>query len=322
MSKMKNILWLLLLLALAACAPATPVVEAPVVDATEAPQVEPTPEPEPVVVSDDLNNEIVLAETPQAIISLSPSITEILYAIGAGGQLVGRDDYSLFPDEVLEVTSVGSLWGELPIEPILALEPDLIIVAEIITPEQVQALEDLGLQVFWQANPSSFDELYANILEVAVLSGHEAEAEALIDDLKARVAAVEEAVDGASTTPTVFYEVDATDPANPWTAGGGTFIDTIISMAGGENVAAQMDPYPQISAESLIALNPQVILLADALYGVTPEQVAERPGWDAIQAVQELAIYGIDPNMMSVPGPRLVDALEETARLLHPELFE
>jgi iron complex transport system substrate-binding protein len=121
----------------------------------------------------------------------------------------------------------------------------------------------------------------------------------------------------------VFYELDATDPSNPWTAGSGTFIDYIITQAGGTNAASTLQgDYAQLSSEQLIAVDPEVILLADALYGVTPESVAARPGWDVITAVMETAIYPIDPNMMSVPGPRLVDALEETARLLHPELFE
>lgn len=303
--KKLTILGLLMLLLLGACAPTAPA-------ENEA----------PTIITDDLGSEIQLVETPQAIVSLSPSMTEILFAIGAGDQLVGREDYSVYPEEALEVPSVGSLWGELPIEPILALEPDLIVVAEIITTEQVQALQELGLTVFWQSNPTSFAELYENIREIALLTGHEAEADALIADLQSRVTAVQSALDDASETPAVFYEVDATDPANPWTAGGGTFINTILTMAGGENVAADLEQYPQISAESLIAMNPDVIILADALYGITPESVAERPGWDAIQAVQDMAIYGIDPNMMSVPGPRLVDALEETARLLHPDLFE
>ena len=117
--------------------------------------------------------------------------------------------------------------------------------------------------------------------------------------------------------------MDATDPANPWTSGADTFIDYIITMAGGTNAASALEgDYAQISTEALIAVNPDVILLADAPYGVTAEIVAERPGWDIITAVMENALYPVDPNMMSVPGPRLVDALEETARLLHPELFE
>ena len=314
-------------LLLGACTPAAPADEAavPETPATEAPALDPVdePEPEPMAFTDDLGVTLEFTEYPQATVSISPSTTEILFAIGAGEQLVGRDDFSLFPEEALEVASVGSLWGELPTEAILALEPDLVVAAQVISEDQVQALRDLGLNVYWQANPTTYAELWDNLRDFAALTGHEAEAETLISDLDARVKAVEEKIMPLSYHPSVFYELDATDPSAPWTTGSGTFIDYIITVAGGSNAAAALEgDYIQISAEELIAVNPDVILLADALYGVTPESIAERPGWDIITAVTNNAIYPIDPNLMSVPGPRLVDALEETAMLLHPEVFE
>jgi iron complex transport system substrate-binding protein len=286
---------------------------------------EPTEESgtEMMVFEDDMGNMLELEGYPQAIVSISASTTEILFAIGAGGQVVGRDEYSIYPEEALEVTSIGAMWEELPAEAILALEPDLVVAAEIISEEQVNALRDLGLKVYWQANPTSYEGLWENLRAFAKLTGHEDETEAMIADLEERVAAVQEKAATVSERPSVFYELDATDPSNPWTAGTGTFIDYIINQAGGANAASALEgDYAQLSSEQLIAVNPDIILLADALYGTTPESVAERPGWDVITAVQENAIYPIDPNMMSVPGPRLVDALEETARLVHPELFE
>ncbi|MBT7072952.1 MAG: ABC transporter substrate-binding protein [Anaerolineae bacterium] len=290
------------------------------------PAVPPTEElsvPEVMTFTDDADTTIEFTEYPQAIVSLSASTTEILFAIGAGEQVVGRDEYSLYPEAAVEVTSIGALWGELPTEAILALEPDLVVAAQIISEDQVQALRDLGLNVYWQANPANYEELWENLRDFAVLTGHEEEAENLIADLDTRVKAVQEKIMPLSYQPSVFYELDATDPSAPWTAGSGTFIDYIISMAGGFNAASELQgDYAQISAEELIAINPYIILLADALYGVTPEIVAERPGWDVITAVVNNAIYPINPNMMSVPGPRLVDALEETAKILHPDVFE
>ena len=182
---------------------------------------------------------------------------------------------------------------------------------------------DLGLKVYHQANPLDYEGLYGNLRDIGALTGHQDEANALVEVLEVRVLDVLAKVAPLSYHPSVFYELDATDPSSPWTTGAGTFIDYIISMAAGMNAASAVEgDFAQISAEELMAVNPEIILLADALYGITPESVAERPGWDVITAVQNGAIYPIDPNMMSVPGPRLVDALEETARLLHPELFE
>ena len=203
------------------------------------------------------------------------------------------------------------------------MEPDLVVAAQIISEDQVLALRELGLNVYWQANPTTYPDLWENLRAFAKLTGHEEETEALIAELETRVRAVEEKVAYAESTPSVFYELDATDPSTPWTTGAGTFIDYIITTAGGKNVAATLEgDYIQISSEELIAANPDIILLADALYGATPESVAERPGWAVITAVQENALYPIDPNMMSVPGPRLVDALVETANILHPDLFK
>jgi iron complex transport system substrate-binding protein len=286
---------------------------------------EPTEEPTPEMMTfeDDMGNTVELEGYPQAIVSISASTTEILFAIGAGGQVVGRDEYSIYPDEALEVTNIGAMWEELPTETILALEPDLVVAAQIISEDQVMALRDLGLNVYWQANPYTYEELWENLRDFARLTGHEDETEALIADLEARVAAVQEKTASVTERPSVFYELDATDPSNPWTTGSGTFIDYIINQAGGTNAASALEgDFAQISSEELIAVNPDIILLADAPYGTTPESVAARPGWDVITAVQENALYPIDPNMMSVPGPRLVNALEETARLVHPELFE
>ena len=294
-------------LLLSACGPSAPV----------------APAAETMTFTDDLGNTIELAGFPQKIVSLSPSMTEILFAIDAGEQVVGRDEFSVYPEEALAVTSIGALWDELPSEAILALEPDLVLAAQIISEDQVTALRNLDLNVYWQANPATYEELWENLRDIARLTGHETETETLIEDLEARVKAVQDKTAPVSDRPSIFYELDATDPSNPWTAGSGTFIDYIIVEAGGTNAAAALQgDYAQISSEQLIAINPDIILLADAPYGTTPESVTARPGWEIITAVQESALYPIDPNMMSVPGPRLVDALEETARLLHPELFQ
>lgn len=295
------------ILVLAGCsaAPAAPT-------ATEAPSIK---------VTDGTGAVIELQQPAVKIVSLSPSVTEILFAIDAGDQMVGREDMVSYPEAALAVPSVGSLYGDLPTETILAMQPDLVVAGEILTAEQVEALKALGLTVFWQANPTNFEGLYQNIKDLGVLTGNSAKADELVGSLQARVSAVTDKLADVAERPAVFYQLDSTDPANPWTSGGGTFIDYIITMAGGENIAADLGAYAQISTEDLITRNPDVILMGDALYGITAESVAARPGWNVITAVQESSIFAIDPYILSVPGPRLVDGLEETARLIHPDRF-
>jgi iron complex transport system substrate-binding protein len=138
-----------------------------------------------------------------------------------------------------------------------------------------------------------------------------------------RVEAVTGKTASVSTSPKVFYELDSTDPNAPYTAGPGTFIDTLIGMAGGQNVGSVLESqYGQLSTEELLVQNPDLILLGDAAYGVTVESVGERAGWEDLDAVKNGRVHPFDDNLISRPGPRLVDALEELARMIHPELFE
>lgn len=279
---------------------------------------------EPITLTDGLGNTIELAGPAQHIVSLAPSNTEILFAIGAGKQVVGRDSFSDYPEAAFEVADIGGGFAELDMETIISLEPDLILAADITAPEQIQALTDVDMIVFALPNPVELSGMYENLRTVAVLTGHEEETETLISELEARVTAVSDAIANAEETPLVFYELDSTDPNAPWTSGPGTFIDTMLTMAGGENVGAVLEgAWVQISIEELIVQDPQIILLGDALWGgITPEDVAARESWDGLTAVQTGNVFPFDDNLVSRPGPRLVDGLEAMAQFLHPELFE
>ena len=195
------------------------------------------------------------------------------------------------------------------------------LASELNAPELVKSLEDLGITVYSLPNPKTFEDLYKNIETVATLTGHDAGE--LIDSLKARVAAVDAKIAPLSSRIPVFFELDGTDPLMPWTSGPGSFVDMLITRSGGSNVAAALDgEWAKISSEELVRTDPHVIFLGDALYGMTVESVAARPGWDVITAVKNNAIYPFNPDTATRPGPRLVDALEEMAKLLRPELFQ
>lgn len=273
-------------------------------------------------LTDDLGRSIVLNGTPQRIISMAPSVTEILYAVGAGDQVVGRDQFSDYPAETENVTDIGSTYEALNTELIVSLKPDLILAAEINTPEQVQALENLGLTVYYLKNPVTIEEMYGDMEFLAQLTGHESEAAAAVAALKARVAAVDEKIMPLSSRFSVFYEVDGTDPAKPFTAGKGTFITLLIERAGGYNIASDIDGYPQLSLEQVVAADPAFIILGDAKWGTTPESIAQRPGWANLSAVKNGQVFPFDDDLVSRPGPRMVDGLEELAKLLRPELFK
>ncbi|MBI5932434.1 MAG: cobalamin-binding protein [Chloroflexi bacterium] len=296
---------LLFTLTLAACAPAVP-----------------TKDAAGIALTDGLGREVKLASAALRVVSLAPSNTEILFALGAGDKVVGRDEVSDYPAEALSLPTVGG-WSGFSAEAIVALKPDLVLAAEINSPELVAELEGLGLTVYYLANPKTLEDLYTNIEIVATLTGRDATK--LTDSLKARVAAVDEKIMPLSYAPSVFYEVDATDPSKPYSVGPGTFIHLLINRAGGANaveLAGITDPYPQISLEQLVIAPPDIIILGDSMWGTTAEAVVARPGWDTLKAVVNGKIFPFDDNLVSRPGPRLIDGLEALARLLHPEAFE
>jgi iron complex transport system substrate-binding protein len=308
----------------------SPVAEQPkVVDAPVAVQPEPTetevpPEPtsEVLVVVDGLGRSVEFVSPPQRIISLAPSNTEILFALGAAEQVVGRDEYSDFPPEALDITSIGDTYGDLNTEAIVALEPDLILVAAITPIEQIEALTGLGLKVFQVPNPMVFEDLFLTLETIGLITGREQQATALADELAARVAAVEAAVVDADAVR-VFYEVDGTDPTAPWTTGSGTFQQVLIEMVMGENVAVDLEGWGSMNLEQIVERDPEVIIFgAGPWVPTTSETLSARSGWGSISAVLDGRVYGVDTNWIDRPGPRLVDALEHFAHAVHPDLFK
>jgi iron complex transport system substrate-binding protein len=276
-----------------------------------------------MVFTDGLGRTVSLAAPAQRVISFAPSNTEILFAVGAGAQVIGRDEFSNFPAEAADLPIIGGSWGGYNAEAIVGLNPDLILAAEINTPDQVKEMEDLGLTVYYLSNPKDFEGLYQNLELVAEMTGHEQETAGLIDSLKARMSTVESKVASVTDTPTVFYELDSTDSNAPYTTGPGTFVDLVIGMAGGINIAGSFDtPWVQISLEELVVKNPAYIVLGDSNYGITTDSVGARSGWETIAAVKDGKVFPFNDDLVSRPGPRLVNGLEEMAKLLHPELFK
>jgi iron complex transport system substrate-binding protein len=311
------LLTLLITLLLTGCGPASIPTQIPALVSTQAPATQ-APTSAVITLTDGLGRTVVLNQAAQHVVSLAPSNTEILFAVGAGDQVIGRDTYSDYPEETKVITDIGDTYADLNTELIVSLKPDLVLAAEINTQEQVKALEALGLTVYYLKNPTTLEELYTNLEIVAQLTGQDPTK--LTDSLKARVAAVDEMVKPLDSRPSVFYEIDGTDPAKPYTAGKGTFITSLIERAGGSNIAADIDGYPRLSLEEVVAADPAFIILGDSAFGVTAESVAARPGWGNLSAVKNNQIVPFDDNLLSRPGPRLVDGLEALVGILHAAL--
>lgn len=273
----------------------------------------------PVTLRDDSGRELTFAGPPQRIVSLSPAHTETLYALGVGDRVVATDSYSDYPPEVKPKATL-ECWPQVPVEPLVALRPDLVVV---LTQESdfIRQMEGASVPVL-KLFPKTYQGVLDGILALGRIVGAEGKAREITTSMEARTRAVEMRVKGKER-PTFVYEMDVADPQRPYVAGSGGFYGELFALAGGRNVFSELQaPSGQVSAEQVIARDPAVILLGDAQvphYPQTPELVLRRPGWESVDAVRNRRVYAVDDQQITRPGPRLVDGLEEIARLFHGE---
>ncbi|MBC8446221.1 MAG: cobalamin-binding protein [Chloroflexi bacterium] len=284
------------------------------------PQPVAVPASEPRVVTDSRGQEVAVPAEVKRIISLAPSNTEILFALGLGDKVVGVTNFCDYPEEAKAVEKVGDAFN-MNVEKIVSLSPDLVVAIGGMT-EVMAKLEELGIAVL-VLQPTDLESIYQTIELVGQAAGAQDAAQALVAAMRERVEAITAKVAGLEERPKVFYELDATDPAKPYTPGPGTWHDQFIRLAGGVNIAGEVEmPWVQFSTEEIIVQDPAIIVLGDANYGVSAADVAQRAGWEVIAAVRNGAVYPIDDNLISRPGPRVVEGIEALAQIIHPELLE
>jgi iron complex transport system substrate-binding protein len=278
-----------------------------------------TTAPGSITVTDQLGRTVTIEGRPQRIISLAPSNTEIVYALGLGYRLVAVTDYDNYPPEAENKPSIGG-FSTPNIEQVVALSPDLVLAASIHEGKVISQLEATGLTIV-ALDPKTIDEVLAAINLVGQVTGAEKEAAALTAVMGQRVTAVFTKVAFSSYSPGVFYVVWH-DPL--MIAGGGTFHDELIRRAGGTNLGQDLAGYADISLEEVITANPQVMIAGVGMgtgedlplqYLMSESRLA---GTDARKNGQ---VYGVDADIVNRAGPRIVDALEQFAGFLHPEIF-
>jgi len=274
-------------------------------------------------LTDSWGRAIALEKPPERIVSHVPGITEALFALGLGDKVVGVSQYCDYPPEARAKPKVGS-YNQPDLETIISMKPDLVLTNGYAT-GLVSRLESGDIAgkklVVVVRQPKSIEEVLANLELLGKVTGTEARARELVQELRGRISAVTSKVQQAQSKPRLYYEVQGSDYPKLWTAGPGSYVDEIITLAGGQNIAAgAATGYPQISSEQVLAADPEVITVADGKYGLNLSQVSERTGWGSVTAVKKGAIYLINSDLTQRDGPRLVDGLEEIAALLHPEL--
>ena len=245
--------------------------------------------------------------SPSRIVSLSPTATEMLFAIGAGDQVIAVDDQSNYPPEALQ--KPHDLSGFEPnVEAIAALKPDLVAIADDTTGLTKQ-LETLGLKVWSGPAATTFDNVYDQIEQLGAITGHVGDAAEVVSKMHADIDAAVKAAPQSAQQLTYYHELDNT----LYSITEDTFIGQVYSLFGMHSIADLQEvssPYPQLSAEAVISADPDFIFLADGSFGESPETVAARPGWDKLKAVVNDNVIVVDGDISSRWGPRIVDYIE------------
>lgn len=320
------------LLMITACATPTATLPAPTEVPTEVPTIEPTAELTeavadetvfPLTFKDDFGHELTLEKPAQRIVSLSPAHTETLFTVGAGEQIVGNTDYCDYPEAAKSIQKVGGYSADsISVETIVSLKPDLVLAESLIQTATVDALVQANLPVF-VSSASSYEDVFNNIIQAGKFTGHDQEAQELINSMNERIEKVQEKVKDIpeADRPKVFWEV-WDEPL--MTVGPNTFLDRLIREAGGINIFSDaLVDYPSISAEEVIKRNPDFIMGPGTMSEqLDTEKLATQPGWENVNAIAKEQIVLLDDNISSRPGPRIVDAIELIAKALYPDLFE
>jgi iron complex transport system substrate-binding protein len=265
-------------------------------------------------VVDDLGRLVAINGTPQRIISLAPSNTEILFALGLGDEVVAVTMYCDYPPEAQDKQKVGDYYGP-DIEKIIALEPDLILATDFHRFDLIPALEQQGFAVFAVA-PQTLEDVLESIQKIGEITGKGAEASELVNGMRSKIQAIEEQTKELEQKPSVFY-MTWHDPM--WTVGGNTWIDDLINIAGGVNIFSEnFEGGAMVQIEWVILHNPEIIITSEWSYdwALNATELA------STNASQTGRIYTFDDDLAQRPGPRLVEGLDWFAYLIHPEIFE
>lgn len=265
-------------------------------------------------VTDDLGRSVVLPKSPERIVSLSPAATEILFAIGAGPKVVAGTEYDTFPEEAKKLPRIGGFTPQsINLEAILAHKPDLVIAAP--QKDVIAALEQLGIPVV-ALDPKSGSDVWNNIELLGRVTGCESKAKNEANYARSMWGVHGQRIPDDDPKKVLFVLAD--EPL--MTCGKGTFIDEIISKTGGRNVFGDVaDSWPKVSDEQVLARDADVILCVEHVGGdgtIVPGRLKMRPGWDKLSAVKSGRVYAVDADLLTRPGPRLVDGLEAVEKLL------
>lgn len=275
-----------------------------------------------VTVKDATGKEVKIDKKPERIVSLIPSNTEIAFALGLGDKVVGVTDHDTYPKEVENIDKIGGL--DVNVEKVISLKPDLVLAhasAMSTAEDGLNQMRESGITVIVVNEASSFNKVYDSIKMIGKATGTDKEAKELVESMKTKLEAIEEKVKQIENKKQVYVEVSPSPSI--YTAGKNTFIDEFLTTIHAENVANELEGWPQISEEKVIEWNPDTIitLYHGDMVEKSEYEISNREAWGDITAVKEEQVFSVDSDLTSRPGPRLVEGVEEFANAVYPEVF-
>ncbi|OYD07499.1 ABC transporter substrate-binding protein [Paludifilum halophilum] len=267
----------------------------------------------PVEIKDDTGIEVTVKEEPKRIVSLIPSMTEIVYALDRGDRVVGVTTNDDYPKEVEKVEKVGDM--KVNAEKVVSLEPDLVLASPMNGEDTIEKLRDLGLTVI-AFEPQNLKAVYEKIRQVGKAIHAEEEAEKTVKEMKEEQKLAEKIASQVPEDEQVKVWLEVSPDLH--TGGDGTFMDQLITMAGGENVAGKEKDWVQVSEEKVVQWNPDVILFTHG----DRESIQSRSGWNKVNALKEERVEALDTNRVSRPGPRITQGLLNISKALYPDHYK
>ncbi len=269
-----------------------------------------------LTIKDDKDRNVSIPKNVDKVISLAPSNTETLFALGEGPKVVGVTEYADYPSEVKYKEMVGGFQNP-SIEKIISLNPDVVFASTRTGEQTVEILEKNNISVY-VTNPDSLSDIYENIEEIGKIMGKEKYAERLTSEMKERTENITKKVSDLEEKD-VFYLMSTY--GGTWTAGKNTFINKLIMKAGGNNIADDLKGYKKISKSTVIEEDPDLIITTKHCY-TSLDELKNKTGWKELTAIQEDKFYTLTENKLVRPGPRIIDGLEEVAQVIHPDAFQ
>lgn len=287
----------------------------PSAEPSQEPAKEPVETVYPITVTDVTGTELTLEKAPTTIVSLVPSETETIFAVGAGEYVAGVDGWSNYPEETASVAKIGDVTTN--IEAVVALNPDLILASSTMNTDAIAKLRELNLNVY-ASNPTKYDEVIAHIEEIGKMVNKQADASEVANRMREVKEQVVNAVKDAEPKK-VYLEFSP-----GYTVGSGEFLDELVTLAGGINISASQPGWFEVNAEEVITQNPEIIIYPD--FGEEKSSIVAgieaRPGWETIDAVKNNRLVAVTNDPLVRVGPRLADGLLELAKAIHPELIK